>query len=335
MTEGSREIPVFYATSRNLKEGGTVDTWLGDEQANRLTRGRCLVDLKKDTKRVASVGSIEREVYVLDDQGIRPGSVKYRRNVGAFYERLAENLKGKESCVVYVHGFNSTFGTALSDGSRLTDNLNDHSLVFVYSWPSAGKAAAYKHDYAGIPHAAKHLAELLQELRGNVDLPIDLVAHSMGAEVAMRALRDLAVHDEPTTPAGASCAWIRRVALAAPDIDADEFVEKYVKPSMALTEKVNVYVHGRDLALRLSEKTQHRGRARLGQGVVLGDEFDTVDVTQVDRRDLIKHGYLFKNQTVAQDLFQYVIFGDPPERRGAKKEKVGEFFFYYLPMRSG
>ncbi len=106
-----------------------------------------------------------------------------------------------------------------------------------------------------------------------------------------------------------------QVVLAAPDLDADEFRDRYVDAVKSVARRVTLYASATDRALLASVRLH--GHRRLGltstpQPTVMG--VDLIDVTPVDT-SLLGHSYYGSHPLMIRELMSLVHQGIPPEQR--------------------
>jgi len=143
----------------------------------------------------------------------------------AGFERLlnaqaAKRENGARSAIVYVHGFNSTFAEALYLNTQLIHDYGRHEIPVLFSWPSSGKGLAYARDHESILTARSPLETLLDSLQASDLDSFSIVAHSMGSQLVMEALRQRSIR-----AAGQQWSKLSEVALVSPDIDLDVFAQ--------------------------------------------------------------------------------------------------------------
>lgn len=109
---------------------------------------------------------------------------------------LQAAAKNKHVCLV-VHGFNNTLPAVLEAYGELRENMQAHGvagprgygLVVGFAWPGWIGAPGFFPARRSAHRAAPFLLQLVNLLRP-VALSIDIQTHSLGARVALRALRD-------------------------------------------------------------------------------------------------------------------------------------------------
>jgi esterase/lipase superfamily enzyme len=138
---------------------------------------------------------------------------------------------------------------------------------------------------------------------------LHVIAHSMGNRALVGALQLLQLHHPEQQP------MLSQVILAAPDVDADEFLDRYARAVNTVASRATLYASANDRALLAS--FQLHGHRRLGltmmpQPTVAG--VDLVDVTPVDT-SLLGHSYYGSHPLMIRELMSLVHQGSPPEER--------------------
>jgi hypothetical protein len=121
---------------------------------------------------------------------------------------------GPHTVLVFVHGFNNDFATAVNYGARLSLEAQHlpHAVV-IYSWPSRHDGQAYATDQERAGAAVTHFLVFLDMLTGLRTHPaIILVGHSMGAHVITEGVAAWA-HERGDAPS----TTFQRIVLFAGD----------------------------------------------------------------------------------------------------------------------
>ncbi len=201
---------------------------------------------------------------------------------------LAQAANGKD-VLLYVHGYNETFETAVATAAQLSDGLSWQGRTALFSWPSGGRLIAYQYDRESAMWSRDGFEDALKALAGNPTVGrIHIVAHSMGTLVTLETLRQLHSErgDSATNKIGA-------VVLASPDIDIDQF-EQTVRKLGGLSSRITVISATNDRALAVSARLAG-GIARAGSaererlnalGVRVADASEFGSNLQLIRHDL-------------------------------------------------
>jgi esterase/lipase superfamily enzyme len=321
-TEPYTEVTVFYGTNRSRAQPGE---WYGSNR-DVMHYGRCRVTVPTDRR----IGSIPRpsiwtffrerpeEHYILE-------GVEERRNKEEFTASLRAFIHARPGrhALVFVHGFNITFADAVYRTAQIAADLDFPGAPILFSWPSKGSLSplGYTHDETQarwtLPDLRAFL-ELIAEQSGAET--IHLLAHSMGNRVLTDALAQMAA-----AAARRSRGLFNELVLTAPDIDADTFVRDVAPAIVTTSRRITLYASSNDKALAFSKSVHGYARAGdSGEGIVLVEGIDTIDVSSVDT-DLIGHFYYGDNRSVLSDLFHLMQgqpagsrFGLRPRRKNAR-----------------
>src|SRR5258707_3600877 len=160
--------------------------------------------------------------------------------------------------LLYIHGYNQTFGTALMHIGQLATDTQWRCAAALFSWSSEGKYDRYAADIERSGYAVPELIAALRALDA-AGLKIDIVADSMGARVMLTALAALCTrHAIPVAD---------ELLLVAPDVSAehdnDDFGHLLAK-SGPCVHRATVYASDNDLILVTSEGV-HGGIPRAGR----------------------------------------------------------------------
>lgn len=242
--------------------------------------------------------------------------------------------KRPRQILVYVHGYYTSFVTAVEDAMALQKGLRFPGPVIVYSWPSRKTSVlAYKTDEANaewsMPHFIKFLGNINKAFPG---MPVSLAAYSLGSRFATEGI---AFYRRKGCN---NC--FGRTALFAPDVFTADLRSALTssdlcsgKPLMnpVASARVLLYVSNNDRALRQSEKVHGNQRAgQAGGDLILCNGVDTVDVSYLKSGGNSGHGYL-TDPRVLQDAAA-AFAGVPPTspRRGLKQVSRARGVYYEL-----
>jgi esterase/lipase superfamily enzyme len=166
----------------------------------------------------------------------------------AFQSAVRAEAGSAGEVTVFVHGFNYSFSDSSFRIAQLAHDLNVPGALVSYAWPSRGHVLGYEYDSDSALFARDGLQELLENVMASGASRIVLVAHSMGAAVAMETLRQL----EFKSP-GWSERNLSGVVLISPDMNADVFLSQ-TRAFKKLPQPFVVFKSQADIALRLSAK---------------------------------------------------------------------------------
>jgi esterase/lipase superfamily enzyme len=132
--------------------------------------------------RLRPEGHLIKEINLSDDSTIR--SVELNN--------LAEELSGKKICML-VHGYNNEHEEVREAYEIIEKNINSHlpgayDAVIGYSWPGGNRALEWWDAKSRANAVARRFRMLLEQL--SQQTTIDLISHSLGARVSLKALKE-------------------------------------------------------------------------------------------------------------------------------------------------
>jgi len=206
-------------------------------------------------------GMIERPAFGPEDPQ-KHFAIKSRRPLDetAFYAGLASHISGRigsnRDVLLYVHGFNTSYDEARFRLAQIAADARFGGVAVLYTWPAAGSLLDYGAAKESATIARDALSKVIRRLS---EVPgigrVHILAHSMGAWLAMEALRENALSGSPDLNGK-----LGDVMLAAPDIDLNVFGQQLARLDPS---HVCVLVAANDRALSLSRRLAG-GRPRLG-----------------------------------------------------------------------
>jgi len=128
---------------------------------------------------------------------------------------------------------------------------------------------------------------------------VNVVVHSMGNEVFIRAYAELA--DECARAGNDDLKKIRNIVLAAPDVDREIFLDQHALKLMSQGARVVLYSSRSDIALAASALVQGGDYERLGKNVLCIPGLSVTDASDV-RTDLFGHSWIGESRAVLTDL---------------------------------
>lgn len=206
-------------------------------------------------------GRVERPAFGSEDPQ-EHFLVRSRRGLDetAFFAELASHISGRigsnRDVLLYVHGFNTSYDEARFRLAQIVDDGRFGGVAALYTWPAAGSLLDYGAAKESATIARDALSKLLHRLSELPDIGrVHILAHSMGAWLAMEALRENAISGSPDLNGK-----LGDVMLAAPDIDLNVFRQQLARIDPS---HVFVLVASNDRALSLSRRLAG-DRQRLG-----------------------------------------------------------------------
>jgi len=245
-----------------------------------------------------------------------------RLSKDSFFQHLNQNLTDNKTgenwdkdIVVFVHGFNVSFENAAKRTAQLAYDFDFKGSPLMFSWPSNNELLGYVADREDIEWSVPHIQMFLEDIvsRAEQARRIHIVAHSMGNEGLLRALRSMALSRPASTPP-----LFTNVVLAAPDVDAEIFADQMAPSLVPLAERWTLYASDNDAALNLSSTL--RSAPRLGLPLTVVNGVDTVDATGIEVTPWSVpefHSYYATKQRVIED-FIAVLQGIAPLQRQLK-----------------
>jgi esterase/lipase superfamily enzyme len=245
-SEISANRSLLVATNRKPVEGGHASPWFGPERSPALNVARAQLTPPDDGR--FSLSAVGLGDWRLDRIDPLP-------QLGDLIQQAASG----RDVLIYVHGFNQTFETAVLDAARLSDGVRFRGETMVFSWPSRAKLFDYGYDRDSAMWSRDALETVLDGLMAKPAVigRVHIVAHSIGTMLTMEALRQLYAHDGDL-----AADRIGAVVFASPDIDMDVFATSvaHIGP---LARRITVITATNDRALALS-KWMAGGMTRVG-----------------------------------------------------------------------
>ena len=159
---------------------------------------------------------------------------------------LRADASGTDEALVFVHGFNVNFAESVMRQAQIQYDYDRHEVAVLYSWPSAASPFRYLYDRESALFARRGLETTIETVAGSQARQFNLVAHSMGAFLAMETFSAMARqgHD-------AVMARTNAIILLAPDIEIDVFKEQ-ARPILERGVPILIFASRRDRALAFS-----------------------------------------------------------------------------------
>jgi esterase/lipase superfamily enzyme len=284
---------VIAVTTRNAVNGARSKPWFGTQRANQASTVRIEMSSPADGA-LSAVG--------LSDWGIK------RVDAITLGEHFSADIGRRRDVLIYVHGFNQNFETAVLDAARLSDGLKFSGETLLFSWPSKNSMMNYIYDRESALWSRDALEDMLDQLvREPAVGNIHIVAHSMGTMVTVEALRQL--YDRR----GASMqSRFGAVILASPDIDMDSFTSSVTRLG-GFSRKITVLTVASDRALGamrdMAGGVTRVGIAEKGQLQALGVR--VIDASEVAGGGL-NHDLFLTNTEVRQTIRGFIDGARPP-----------------------
>jgi esterase/lipase superfamily enzyme len=287
-TGAPRLCAIFVASTRQSEKSANDAT--ADGSANFS-----LVTVSIPPNHVA--GAIERPSVRWEDKK-RHFTVVGRRNLdeASFQNELATHISGRvgsnRDVLLFVHGFNTSLDDARFRLAQIVTDARFGGVPVLFTWASSNNLLAYGSDKERATASRDAVENVIRDLS---QLPgvgrIHVLAHSMGAWLAMEALRQNAIAGHPDLGG-----HLGEIMLAAPDIDLAVFKAQLAR--LGTAAHVSIFVASNDRALSLSSRLVG-DRPRLGaldlnqpetRSEVAGMGVKVYDLTGESDPDFLHHG---------------------------------------------
>lgn len=242
--------PVFVATGRELHKTGPI---FGLARRDGLNYFRADISIPP----THATGQIEWPEGVPDaaTDFVVTGTQVYQ-SADRMLAEMRRKSAGTET-LVYIHGYNNTLSEAMYRLAQIKTDFNFNMPGVLFSWPSAGDARGYIYDRDSVLFARDDLVGLLRQLTARPGDKVFLLAHSMGSQLTMEALRQIAIGGDRHL-----LGRISGVVLMSPDIDPDVF-QRQADAIGTLPQPFLIFITQVDRALSLSAFITGR-KPRLG-----------------------------------------------------------------------
>ncbi|MBI5865412.1 MAG: alpha/beta hydrolase [Planctomycetes bacterium] len=322
LRERCAAVEFFYATDRRMTESQAPLLRFGIERDKRvkLGRGEVTIPLDHGRGRLETPGALERAApnrHVLLARLDGP-SLSTRRFWADLRSTVA--LSKQREVFVFIHGYFTDFASAARRAAQIAHDVEFDGPCVVYSWPSQAFFWGYAADLQNVQWTEPYLLRFLERMvRDSGAERIHIMAHSMGGQALVRAVRELVrARGDRREPE------FDQIILAASDMDVELFARDYAATLTQASRRVTIYMSDNDWALLGSQRLH--GYKRLGQywstediedaGQASLDRIDLVDVTAHDK-GLFGHIYYGESPRVLDDIAG-VLRGKNAVQRGLR-----------------
>ena len=337
----------FYVTNRQMESNaGAVEERFGNQRKEALTFGKFDTQLEP----TLGIGMIINPTDWFQNEEIQLKQVKVLGE-SELITHVREQIIASpyRSLLVSINGFRERFPSALRKTAFLGHVLDIDSPILVFDWPGdqGSTPRGYRRARRVAGESGAELATTLELIIRQVQPErLWLLANSMGAEVAVHAFsmlyREADLADAQTE--------IENVVLTAPDVDREEFNDRFKQEIVALAKNLTVYVSSNDRALLMS-RVINRER-RLGESTLnprnpdqleaaaeffnLIDKRDErlilVDVTPVNRTRNF-HNFSLETPEFFDDLYLRLVNIDMPKSRQEYRIETSTGKVYWVLTR--
>ena len=247
-----------------------------------------------------------------------------KADMEAFARAVADAAKAMncDRVLLFVHGYNMTFKTALMRSGQLATDTQWRCVNALFSWSSEGKYDRYVADIERSGYAVPVLIDVLRALAAT-GLKVEIVSHSMGTRLALTALSALCTHR--TVP------MADELLLVSPDVSAEHDNDDFghlLRHSAPCVKRATVYASDNDLIL-ITAEALHGGIPRAGRvpeqdlqypAAGYGNTIDIVDASRAPG-DPMGHGYFVLSYEMMDDMM-WTLSGMPIGSR-ARADALG------------
>jgi esterase/lipase superfamily enzyme len=230
-------------------------------------------------------------------------------NTQAWFDRVA-GPQGR--LLIFVHGYNTRFDGAVYRLAQIAKDSGAEAAPALFTWPSKGSLFGYEYDRDSANFSRDALESLLtRAARSDKVKDITVLAHSMGAYLAMEALRQTAIRQ------GRLPDKIRNVVLASPDLDPMVFIRQY-EDFGPTPPHLTIFVTRDDRALKISRwisgkvrrlgnidpaKEPYRSRLEANPGITV------IDLSAYESGDSLNHAKFAESPEVVQLIGHRLVNG--------------------------
>jgi esterase/lipase superfamily enzyme len=289
-----RTWEVYFATNRGLEPSVTDPEQVrGNNQvAKSASYGRAEITLPRRRRGVDP----QRE----GEHAGNSDTVKFEAVRQQEAWQTAEGIRAQlarsrqRDLLLFVHGFNVDFESALIRTAQIAYDMPFNGAVVAYSWPTQSGITKYRADEQINADSVAPFADFLRFLVAAVppDTRINIVAHSMGNRIVMQGIGQLPAEERKQ---------LAHVALCAPDVGLSDF-QRWLPGVLAHTDRVTLYASSGDTALKTSKWLHREQRAGDANPPVVVAGVETIDCSDIDF-DFMGHSYYGSNVDVLSDLF--------------------------------
>jgi len=271
----------FFATNRRQeRDAGPIEERFGRDREEALKFGS--FDAKIQS--TLGLGMLINPTEWFQNEEINLQEIQ-KLEEAAFVERLTGLVRDSpyRALLVVVHGFREAFPSALRKTAFFGHVLDVNAPVLLFDWPGnqGGSLGGYRRAREVATASGADLARVLELIVRRVRPDrLWLVANSMGGQVVVDAFS--ALHEEADFADAET--EIEDVVLTAPDVDHEEFNQKFKREISDLADHLTVYVSSNDRALVVSRLVNRAKRG--GESTLTPDQLEEasrlVELTDAD-----------------------------------------------------
>ncbi|MHC4430041.1 MAG: alpha/beta hydrolase [Planctomycetota bacterium] len=342
----SNAVDVIYVTDRQRTDAPSAESKYGWERSGALAFGTCEVQFGKDVgwhELVEASRTRKREVGL-------PIRIGEAREIGRtpvlplraalvngravpnperraelaearvlLQQMLSDRLALADQKVIhlYVHGYRIRFHDAIAVIAQVWHFTGRTGVPVAYTWPAGhpGLISGYAYDRESSEFTVYHLREVLRTIGTTEGVEkVNVIAHSRGTDVAVRAIREVLLLHGGDAAAARAATKLGVLVLAAPDLDLEVVGQTVVADYLFdVPQRLVTYVSERDEAIgvasRLFRSKIRFGQLRPGDGSLVGlqgvetfnrqSQIIDADVTGYSK---FGHDYYYRHPAVSSDL---------------------------------
>ncbi|MGR3660292.1 MAG: alpha/beta hydrolase [Paracoccaceae bacterium] len=276
--EQAHKHKIFIATTRRSTE--VIGAFYSGKREPELGFASVLVSIPPNhmpgqIERPKNLPPDPREEFAIIEPTVFGSDSSFVRSLN---HALAQLPRQDRKILLFVHGYNNTISDSILRIAQFVEDTDFNGVPVLFSWASAAKTTHYVYDMNSALIARPKLMETANILGRTNATGFNLLAHSMGAMLAMEAIvqANLAGTFNPS-------GRLENILLAAPDIDLDLF-RSQISQIPKSSQGYFVLVSKNDKALGFSERISG-GVERVGSAdaeELKGLGVTVIDVTEID-----------------------------------------------------
>jgi esterase/lipase superfamily enzyme len=289
---------VYFATDRAPRGDGFAEAWGGAARCGRT--------------RVAIANAVSPAA---PDPSLEPIACDGPPAMAAFAGQVAAAARARNcnKVMLIAQGFNLTFRIALLHGAQVAMDSQWPCPVVAFDWSSEGRFNRYTADIERSGYSVPVLINLLEALQA-AGLETNVLAHSLGARIAMSAVGAACLRSKP---------MVGEMILVAADVSAepgnDDFAQM-LKRDAPCTRRITIYASDNDLAL-MASRSVHGGVNRAGQTPLADMQYQGPSIEVIDASlapsDPSGHAYFIFSYEMLTDIM-WTLNGASMAERAAK-----------------
>lgn len=303
------EVNLLVATTR--APSGNPGTLFSGERGKKISLTDIIVSIPPDRNR--KVGEVQWPKRLPPNplKDFATVAVEPLHGDAAAQHWINTHLPRTKRVMIFIRGFNNTFEDSVYRFAQIVHDSGADVAPIIFTWPSRASVFDYNYDKESTNYSRDALEHVLRVVANDPQVrDVTIMAHSMGAWLAMEALRQMAIRDRRVN------AKITDVILASPDIDVDVFGKQF-QAMGSHHPRFTLFTSRDDKALALSRRISGN-IDRLGQidpsvepyrsklekaGIVV------IDLTQLKAGDRLNHSKFASSPEVVQLIGRRLVAG--------------------------